>query len=55
MYIRVNDDTIPKKTMNMKLKRQYTRKSYMEGKYETGDTLLPGSPHKSRSNKEATS
>jgi hypothetical protein len=34
MDIRVNDDTIPKNTVNIKLKRKYP-----QGRYGTGDRL----------------
>jgi hypothetical protein len=39
MDIRVNDDTIPKRTINMKLKNNMLGKSHMEGRYKTGDRL----------------
>jgi hypothetical protein len=39
MDIRVNDDTIPKKTINMKLKTHMLGKSHTEGRYKTGDRL----------------
>jgi hypothetical protein len=40
MDIRVNDDTIPKKTINMKLKNNTLGKSHKEGRYETQETDL---------------
>jgi hypothetical protein len=56
MDIRVNDDTIPKKTINMKLKRQYVRKKSHGRKIrDRRQTWLPGRPHKSGNNKEAGS
>jgi hypothetical protein len=46
MDIRVNDNTIPKKPINIKLKRKHPQdgnnklgKSHMEGRYEIGDRL----------------
>jgi hypothetical protein len=54
MDIRVNDDTIPKNTINKKLKRQYVRnKSHRMKIRDRRQTWLPGSPHKSGNNKEA--
>jgi hypothetical protein len=56
MDIRVNDDIIPKKTIIMKLKRQYIRKKSQGRKTRDGrQTWLPGRPHKSENNKEAGS
>jgi hypothetical protein len=57
MDIRVDDDTIPKKTIiNMKIKRQYVRKKSHGRKIrDRRQTSLPGSPHKSGNNKEAGS
>jgi hypothetical protein len=56
MDIRVNDDTIPKKTIIMKLKTQYVRKkSHGRKTRDRRQTWLPGSPHKSGNNTEAGS
>jgi hypothetical protein len=68
MDIRVNDDTITKKTVNMKLKRKYPKgrltsrweqhirkKSHERKICDRRQTWLPGGPHESGNNKEVGS
>jgi hypothetical protein len=52
MDIRMNDDTIPKETINKELKRQHVKKTSHGRKIQDRrQAWLPGSPHKSVNNK----